>query len=139
MLFPKKRKYRRDFRGTIKGVTRRGTELSFGEHGLKILESGWITARQIEAARRAITHHTKRGGKLWIRIFPDKPVTAKAAGMRMGRGKGPVDHYVAVVRAGRILFELGGVEVGLAKGALERASRKLPLKTKIISFKHSNI
>jgi len=133
MLFPKKRKYRRDFRGRIKGTATRGTELSFGEYGLKALGSGWVTARQIEAARRAIAHHTKRSGKLWIRVFPDKPVTAKAAGMRMGRGKGPVDHYVAVVRAGRILFELGGVGRKLAWEALERASRKLPLKTKIVS------
>jgi len=132
MLFPKRRKYRRDFRGTIKGVAQRGVDLSFGDWGLKALGSGWITARQIEAARRAVAHHTKRSGKFWIRIFPDKPVTAKAAGMRMGRGKGPVDHYVAVVKVGRMLFELGGVGGTLAREALERASRKLPLKTKIV-------
>ena len=136
MLFPKKRKYRRDFRGKIKGVAQRGVELSFGEFGLKSLGSGWITARQIEAARRAIIHRTKRGGKLWIRIFPDKAVTAKPAGTRMGRGKGPVSHYVAPVRAGKILFELGGLEEELARDALGRAGHKLPIKTTIISEKN---
>jgi len=133
MLFPKKRKYRREFRGTIKGAAQRGGQIAFGDYGLKSLESGWITARQIEAARRAITHCTKRSGKLWIRIFPDKPVTAKPAGSRMGRGKGSVDHYVAPIRKGRILFELGGIKEELAREALERAGRKLSVKTKIIS------
>ncbi|MFW6110060.1 MAG: 50S ribosomal protein L16 [Patescibacteria group bacterium] len=132
MLFPKKRKYRREFRGSMKGAAQRGTKLSFGDFGLKALESKWITARQIEAARRAITNHVKRGGKLWIRIFPDKPVTDKPEGMRMGRGKGPVSEYVAVVRPGRMLFELGGVEKGLAQEALRKAADKLPVKTKIV-------
>ena len=135
MLFPKKRKYRRDFRGKIKGTAQRGTELSFGEFGLKALGSGWITARQIEASRRAITHCTKRSGKLWIRVFPDKPVTAKPSGAEMGRGKGPVSHYVVPVKPGKILFELGGLEEGVAREALERAGHKLPIKTKIISAK----
>ena len=133
MLFPKKRKYRRDFRGKIKGTAQRGTELSFGEFGLKSLGSGWITARQIEAARRAITHCTKRSGKLWVRVFPDKPVVARPAGTRMGHGKGPVSHYVVPVRPGRILFELGGLEESTARDALERASHKLPIKTRIVS------
>ena len=133
MLFPKRRKYRRDFRGKIKGVSQQGSGLAFGEYGLKALGSCWLTARQIESARRAITHHTKRGGKLWIRVFPDKPVTKKGDGMPMGRGKGPVAHYVAVVRAGRILFELGGVEAPLAREALERAGRKLPVETRIVA------
>lgn len=133
MLFPKKRKYRRDFRGKIRGTAQRGTELSFGEFGLKSLGSGWITARQIEAARRAITHHTKRSGKLWIRVFPDKPVTAKPAGSRMGRGKGPVSHYVVPVKPGKILFEVGGLEESVACEALERAAHKLPIKTRIVS------
>lgn len=135
MLYPKKRKFRREFRGTLKGTAQRGTTLAFGDYGLKALGSKWVTMRQIEAARRAIVHSTKRSGKLWIRIFPDKPVTARPAGMRMGRGKGPVDHYVAPVRAGRILFELGGLEEDLAREALQRAANKLPVKTEIISQK----
>ena len=117
----------------MKGVAQRGTELSFGDYGLKALGNKWITMRQIEAARRAIVHATKRNGKLWIRIFPDKPATARPAGMRMGRGKGPVDHYVAPVKAGRVLFELGGLEEELARKALTRAANKLPIKTKIVT------
>ncbi len=133
MLLPKKRKYRREFRGKMKGKSQRGSKLSFGEYGLKSLGNCWLTGRQIEAARRAITHHTKRGGKLWIRVFPDKPVSAKTSGMRMGRGKGPVDHYVAVVKAGRVIFELGGVAEQTANEALDRAAHKLPVATKIIT------
>jgi len=133
MLFPKKRKYRREFRGKMKGKSLRGSSLSFGDYGLKALGNCWLTGRQIEAARKAITHHTKRGGKLWIRVFPDKPISAKTSGMRMGRGKGPVDHYAAVVRAGRVIFELSGVEKQMANEALDLAARKLPVATKIIT------
>ena len=132
MLLPKKAKYRKQFRGKIKGVATRGSRLSFGEFGLKVEEPCWITSRQIEAARKAIVGRTKRGGKLWIRIFPDKPVTQKPAEVRMGKGKGPVDHYVAVVKPGRIIFELAGVEESVAVGALERAAQKLPIKTRIV-------
>ena len=132
MLLPKKAKYRKQFRGKMKGVAKRGSRLGFGEYGLKALEPFWITSRQIEAARKAIVHQTKRGGKLWIRVFPDKPVTKKPAEVRMGSGKGPVDHYVAVVKPGRIIFELAGVEEKVAIEALERAAQKLPIKTKIV-------
>ena len=132
MLLPKKAKYRKQFRGKIKGIATRGSRLNFGEFGLKALEPYWITSRQIEAARKAIVGHTKRGGKIWIRIFPDKPVTQKPAEVRMGKGKGPVDHYVAVVKPGRIIFELAGVEEKVAVEALERAAQKLPVKTRIV-------
>ena len=132
MLLPKKAKYRKQFRGKMKGTARRGSRLDFGEFGLKALESSWITSRQIEAARKAIVHRTKRGGKLWIRIFPDKPVTMRPAEVRMGGGKGPVDHYVAVVRRGRIIFELAGVEEKVAIEALERAAQKFSIKTRIV-------
>jgi len=132
MLLPKKAKYRKQFRGKMKGAAKRGSRLDFGEFGLKAMESSWITSRQIEAARKAIVHRTKRGGKLWIRIFPDKPVTMRPAEVRMGGGKGPVDHYVAVVRRGRIIFELAGVEEKVAVEALERAAQKFPIKTRIV-------
>ena len=132
MLLPKKAKHRKQFRGKIKGVATRGSRLSFGEFGLKVLEPCWITSRQIEAARKAIVGRTKRGGKLWIRIFPDKPVTQKPAEVRMGKGKGPVDHYVAVVKPGRIIFELAGVEENVAMEALERAAQKLSIETRIV-------
>lgn len=132
MLLPKKAKYRKQFRGKMKGVAKRGSRLDFGELGLKALEPCWLSSRQIEAARKAIVHQTKRGGKLWIRVFPDKPVTKKPAEVRMGSGKGPVDHYVAVVRPGRIIFELAGVDEKVAIEALERAAQKLPIKTKIV-------
>jgi len=132
MLLPKKAKYRKQFRGKIKGVAQRGSRLNFGEFGLKALEPCWITSRQIEAARKAIVGRTKRGGKIWIRIFPDKPVTKKPAEVRMGKGKGPVDHYVAVVKPGRIIFELAGVEENVAVEALERAAQKLSIKTRIV-------
>ncbi len=132
MLLPKKAKYRKQFRGKMKGIAKRGSRLDFGEFGLKALEPCWLSSRQIEAARKAIVHQTKRGGKLWIRVFPDKPVTKKPAEVRMGSGKGPVDHYVAVVRPGRIIFELAGVDEKVAIEALERAAQKLPIKTKIV-------
>jgi len=132
MLLPKKAKYRKQFRGKMKGIARRGSSLSFGQFGLKALEPCWITSRQIEAARKSIVHQTKRGGKLWIRIFPDKPVTKKPAEVRMGSGKGAVDHYAAVVRPGRIIFELAGVEETVAVEALERAAQKFSIKTKVI-------
>lgn len=133
MLAPKRRKYRKEFRGTMKGVSTRASTISFGEFGLKALERGWLEAKQIEAARRAITHSLKRGGKLWIRVFPHKPVTARPAGQRMGGGKGDIAMYVAVVTPGRILFEISGVERSLAEKAFKLASAKLPFKTKVIS------
>jgi large subunit ribosomal protein L16 len=132
MLFPKKVKYRRTFRGKIKGKAARGHTLAFGDFGLKVLEPGWISSRQIEAARKSISRVTKRGGKLWIRIFPDKPITKKPAEVRMGSGKGPVDHYVAVVRPGRIVFEIMGVDEEVAVKALETAAQKLPVKAKVV-------
>jgi large subunit ribosomal protein L16 len=133
MLQPKRVIYRKQQRGgRQKGMAQRGNSVAFGDFGLIALEGTWMTSRQIEAARRAITHHVKRGGKVWIRIFPDKPVTAKPAETRMGSGKGAVDHYVAVIKPGRVLFELGGVRSDIAKEALERAAQKLPIKCKII-------
>lgn len=132
MLMPKRMKYRKQQRGRNKGLSHRGSTVAFGEYGLMSTEGTWITSRQIEAARRAITHAVKRGGKIWIRIFPDKPVTQKPAETRMGSGKGAVDHYVAVIKPGRIMFELGGVPADLATEALNRAAQKLPVKCKII-------
>ncbi len=133
MLLPKKAKYRKRFKGRIKGVAKRGSRLDFGNVGLKALEPCWLSSRQIEAARKAIVGHTKRSGKLWIRVFPDKPITKKPSEAQMGRGKGPVDHYVAVVKPGRIIFELAGVKKELAVEALERAARKLPVKTRVVT------
>lgn len=132
MLVPKRAKYRKQFRGTIKGVAHSGTHISFGEYGLATQDAGWLTSRQIEAARRAITHFTQRGGRVWIRIFPDKPITKKPAETRMGSGKGDVFEYVAVVKPGRILFEMGGVNKNIAMSALRLAAHKLPVKTKFI-------
>ncbi len=132
MLSPKKVKWRKTQRGKMKGVASRGTTLSFGEFGIQALESAWITNRQIEAARIAMTRKIKRGGKVWIRIFPDKPFTKKPAETRMGSGKGSPEGWVAVVRAGRILFEMGGVDRALAIEALEVAAQKLPVKAKIV-------
>jgi large subunit ribosomal protein L16 len=133
MLQPKRVIYRKQQRGgRQKGMAQRGNSVAFGDFGLIALEGTWMTSRQIEAARRAITHHIKRGGKVWIRIFPDKPVTAKPAETRMGSGKGAVDHYVAVIKPGRVLFELGGVRSEIAKEALGLAAQKLPIKCKII-------
>ena len=133
MLMPKRTKYRKQHRGRMKGKAGRGNTLSFGEFGLQALEPCWMTSRQIEAARRAITRRLKRGGKLWIRVFPDKPVTARAAETRMGKGKGAVDHWVAVVKPGRMIFELAGVEEEDAREAMRLAAHKLPIKTRFIS------
>ena len=120
------------FKGRMKGNAQRGTEISFGSFGLKALESAWITSRQIEAARIAVTRYMKREGKVWIRIFPDKPVTSKPAEVRMGKGKGAPSHWVAVVRSGRIMFEADGVSLEIAQEALRLAAQKLPIKTKFI-------
>jgi large subunit ribosomal protein L16 len=132
MLQPKRVKYRRQFRGSMAGVATRGTNIEFGEYALKVMEAGWITARQIEAARRAMTHHTKRGGRLWIRIFPDKPVTKKPPETRMGSGKGNVDRYVSVVKPGMILFEMGGITREVAEEAMRLGGRKIPLETRTV-------
>jgi large subunit ribosomal protein L16 len=132
MLLPKKTKFRKAFRGSPKGKAHRGSRLSFGDWGIQALEAGQLTSRQIEAARKAIRHYTERGGKLWIRIFPDKPISKKPAEIRMGGGKSPVDHYAAVIKPARILFEISGVTEEVAKEALTRASAKLPMKVQII-------
>lgn len=133
MLMPKRVKYRKQMRGRMKGKASRGAEISFGEYGLQALEPCWMSSRQIEAARRAIVRYVRRGGKLWIRVFPDKPVTAKPAETRMGSGKGTVDHWVAVVKPGHVIFEIGGVPEEAAKEAMRLASHKLPIKTQFIS------
>ena len=130
MLMPKRVKHRKQMRGRMKGKATRGTDITFGDYGLQALEPGWVTARQIEAARRALVRYMKRRGKVWIRIFPDKPVTQKAAETRMGKGKGAVDHWVAVVKPGRILFEISGVTDEGAREAMRLASHKLSIKTK---------
>lgn len=132
MLQPKKVKHRKWHKGTSRGVETRGTDLVFGGYGLKALEASWVTARQIEAARRAITNYIQRGGKVWIRIFPDKPVTKKPPEVTLGGGKGSVDHYVAVVRPGRIVFEMDGVSEEIAREALRLAAHKLPVKAKFV-------
>ncbi len=132
MLAPKRIKYRKQQRGRMNGAAWRGSSVSFGEYGLQALEPAWITNRQIEAARVAMTRHIKRGGKVWIRIFPDKPITKKPAETRMGKGKGAPEGWVAVVKSGRIMFEIGGVERELAMEALRLASHKLPIRTKVI-------
>ena len=133
MLAPKRAKYRKQFRGTIGRIATRGYQINFGEYGLKALASGWITSRQIEAARRAMTHYTKRGGRIWIRIFPDKPITKKPAETTMGGGKGDVSEYVAVVKAGRMLFEMGAVSEDIAREAMRLAAHKLPIKTRFMA------
>jgi large subunit ribosomal protein L16 len=133
MLQPKRVKYRKPHRGNMRGEASSGTTVAFGEFGLQALEPAWITARQIEAARRTITHHLKRGGKVWIRIFPDKAATTKPAETRMGGGKGSPDHWVAVVKPGRIMFEIAGVDAELAHEALRLASHKLPIGTRLIN------
>lgn len=135
MLVPRRVKYRKQMRGTMKGVAYSGKTLAFGEFGLSSEDTGWISSRQIESARRAITHYTARGGRIWIRIFPDKPITKKPPEVRMGSGKGDVHEYVAPVRPGRMLFEMGGVTKEVALEALRLASHKLPVKTKIVSKK----
>lgn len=132
MLMPKRTKYRKQHRGRMTGKAYRGSKVSFGDYGLQATEPVWMTSRQIEAARRAIVRHIRRRGKVWIRVFPDKPYTQKAAETRMGKGKGSVEYYVAVVKPGRILFEMAGVPEELARDALRRAAAKLPCKTKFV-------
>lgn len=129
---PKRQKHRKQFRGRRRGIASRGEKVSFGEFGLKSLGRAWLTAQQIEAARRAIAHTTARGGKVWIRVFPDKPITSRGAGVRMGGGKGDVSKYVSVVLPGRILFEIAGTTESIAYEAFIRASAKLPFKTRIV-------
>jgi len=133
MLQPKRTKFRKAHRGKRRGVAIAGSGVSFGEFGLQALDNAWITARQIEAARRAITHEMKRGGKVWIRIFPDKPVSKKPAETRQGKGKGPPEFWVAVVRRGRMLFEVAGVREDQARAALRLASHKLPIDTRFVT------
>ena len=133
MLAPKRVKYRKQQRGTRTGMAHRGSSLAFGEYGLKALEAAWMTDRQIEAARRAITRYIKRGGKVWIRVFPDKPITAKPAETRMGKGKGAPEGWVAVVKPGRILYEMTGVTEPEAKEAMRLAAHKLPMPTRFVS------
>ena len=132
MLLPKRTKYRKVHRGRMTGRAMRGNTVAYGEFGLQAMESGWITSNQIEAARVAMTRYTRRGGKVWIKLFPDKPVTSKALGTRMGSGKGAPDHWIAVVKPDRVMFEIGGVSEEVAKEALRLASHKLPIKCKII-------
>lgn len=132
MLMPKKTKYRKQQKGRMNGVASRGTEVSFGTYGLKAETGERITSRQIEAARRAMTRYVKRGGKIWIRIFPDTPITKKPAEVRMGSGKGSVDHYVAKVKPGRIMFEMDGVAEDIAKEAMRLAAHKLPVRTRFV-------
>ncbi|TDX49281.1 50S ribosomal protein L16 [Orenia marismortui] len=132
MLIPKRVKHRKQHRGRMKGKAQRGNKVTFGDYGLQALEPAWINNRQIEAARIAITRKIKRGGKVWINIFPDKPVTAKPAETRMGSGKGAPEHWVAVVKPGRVMFELGGVDEELARDAMRLAAHKLPIKTKFV-------
>ena len=133
MLLPKRVKYRKTQRGRRRGKAYRGSQIEHGTHAIKTMEPAWITSRQIEAIRRVVVRHNKRRGKYWIRIFPDKPVTAKPAETRMGKGKGSVDHYVAVVKPGRILFEVAGVPEDIAREALRLACYKLPIKTQIVA------
>jgi large subunit ribosomal protein L16 len=139
MLMPKRTKYRKQFRGRMKGKATRGYRVNFGEYGLQALEPAWITSRQIEAARRAIQRYVRRTGKLYIRVFPHKPVTQRAAETRMGSGKGAVDHYVAVVRPGTILFEIEGVTPEQAKEAFRLAGHKMPIKTQLVSRAEQSI
>lgn len=133
MLMPKRAKFRKQFRGRMKGRATRGVEVSFGEYGLQALEPVWMTSRQIEAARRVIVRQVRNHGKYWIRIFPDKPVTKKPAETRMGKGKGAVEYYVAVVKPGRVLFEISGLSEELAHEVLRQASHKLPIKTQVVA------
>lgn len=133
MLMPKRVKWRKQMRGRMTGHETRGVEISFGEYGLQALEPCWLTQRQIEAARRALVRYMKRRGKVWVRIFPDKPVTQRAAESRMGKGKGAVDHWVSVIKPGRIIFEVAGLPEEIAKEAIRLASHKLPIKTKMVT------
>ncbi len=133
MLMPKRSKHRKQFRGSMKGKAMRGNTIAYGDFGIVATEPGWITSNQIEAARVAMTRYVKRGGRVWIKIFPDKPVTAKPAETRMGSGKGALEYWVAVVKPGRVMFEIGGVSEELAREALRLATHKLPVKCKIVS------
>ena len=132
MLQPKRVKYRKTHKGRRRGKAQVGNTVVFGEYGLQAVECAWLTSRQVEAARRTMTHYVRRGGKIWIRVFPDKPVTRKPAETRMGSGKGAVDHWVAVVKPGRVLFEMTGVDEGVARGAMRLASYKLPISTEFV-------
>ncbi|MDI6795435.1 MAG: 50S ribosomal protein L16 [Desulfatibacillaceae bacterium] len=136
MLSPKKVKYRKQQRGRMAGAANRGNTLAFGTYGLMSVECGWVSSKQIEAARIAMTRHIKRGGKIWIRVFPDKPITKKPLEVRMGKGKGPTEAWVAVIKPGRILYEMDGVNEALAREALRLASHKLSVKTKIVVWSH---
>nr|YP_009297693.1 ribosomal protein L16 [Hildenbrandia rivularis]AOM67237.1 ribosomal protein L16 [Hildenbrandia rivularis] len=136
MLSPKKTKFRKQHRGRIKGKASRGNKIAFGDYALQALEGTWLTSQQIEATRRTITRYVKRGGKLWIRVFPDKPITAKPAETRMGAGKGSTEFWVAVIKPGHILFEITGVSQQVARSAMKLASYKLPIKTKFINHDH---
>ncbi len=133
MLMPKKTKYRRQHRGRMRGEALRGGSLDFGDYGLQALEPCWLTSRQIEAARVAMTRHARRGGKVWIRVFPDKPVTKKPAETRMGKGKGTPEYWVAVIKTGRVLFEMGGVPDAIAREAMRLAQHKLPIRTRVLA------
>jgi len=139
MLQPKRIKWRRSHRGRRRGVAQAGNQVSFGEFGLQALGNAWVTARQIEASRRAITHSMKRGGKVWIRIFPDKPVSKKPLETRMGSGKGPPEFWVSVVRRGRMLFEIAGVREDVAREALRLAAHKLPIQTRFVTREHQEL
>ena len=132
MLMPKRVKWRKQSRGRMKGKASRGNTIAFGEYGLQALEPCWMTSRQIEAARRAVMRHVRRGGKFWIRVFPDKPITQRAAETRMGKGKGNVEYYAAVIKPGRVLFEIAGVSETMAREALSLAAHKLPVKTQFV-------
>ena len=136
MLAPKRVKHRKTHKGRMRGKAHRGNKVSFGQYGLQATECGWITNRQIESARVAMTRHIKRGGKVWIRIFPDKPITAKPAETRMGKGKGNLEGWVAVVKPGRMMFELEGVDVKIAKRAMQLAAAKLPVATRLVIREH---
>ena len=133
MLSPKRVKFRKMFKGRMRGIAQRGSEVSFGSFGLQAMEPGWITNRQIEAARVALTRHIKRGGKVWIRIFPDKPITKKPAETRMGKGKGSPEGWVAVVKPGRVMFELEGIPKNMAQKAMALAAAKMPIRTKFVA------
>lgn len=133
MLQPKRRKFIKDFRGRRRGLATRGNSISFGDFGLKAQEVAWVTSAQIESARRTITHHLKRGGRVWVRVFPDKPITSRPAGKRMGGGKGDISTYVAVVKPGLILFEVAGAEADVVKEAFRKASAKLPIDARMVS------
>lgn len=135
MLLPRKLKHRKSFKGTYKGIATRGFTIAFGEYAIKVTDRAWLTSRQIESARRAMTRYIKRGGKIWIRIFPHKPVTSKPLEVGMGGGKGALDHFVAVVKPGTILFEMSGVDETTAREAMRLAANKLPVKTKFVSTK----